>query len=102
MTFPQFSNAVDDRLRPHGVTLIPEQDRKPEQAGWLSPSGDMYAFLFHHPEGAQPVRLAFSTVGNQSTEAMLPPYPLMLDDQDARTAALMILRQFSERRSLIR
>jgi hypothetical protein len=95
LKFGEFAAAIDNRVRPYGVTRIPEQDRDPEQADWLSPSGDMYALLFHHPEDAHPAHLTFSPVGNQSTGLIRSSYPLILDGNNARTAALTALREFS-------
>ena len=78
---------------------MPEQDREVEQAGWVSPEGDMHALLFHQPEGPYPVRLGFTTIGVEGvaiTVRTVPqqPYLLMLDDYNARSAAITILEQF--------
>ena len=97
MTFDEFVAAVDARLAPFKVARMPEQDRD-GWAGWKTEG--KHAQLHYHPENLHfPVALGFTDVGTEGiATAVWPspqqPLPFMLDDYNARTAALQILQQF--------
>jgi hypothetical protein len=97
MIFREFIEAVDAKLKPYGVAGMPRQDTAIEQVGWKAPH--RRALLSHNPKDIHyPVRLGFTDVGVEgivitvSFSAQMP-LPLMLDEYNSRSAAIVILQQ---------